>query len=70
MRKSIHFREITLAIGIVVALLIALTLWSKGPATGLIPGDPSSGATGSLAAAKELLNTAVSLFPFGFGELP
>ncbi|HEX8038550.1 MAG TPA: hypothetical protein VF490_05345 [Chryseosolibacter sp.] len=66
MRKSIHFREITLAIGIVVALLIALTLWSTGPAAGILSGDGSSGATGSLPAAKELLHTAVSLFPFGF----
>ncbi len=64
-----HYREITLAIGILVAVLIALTLWTTAPAAGILSGDGSRGATGSLSGARELLRSAVGIFPFGLEKV-
>lgn len=30
-KKTVTYREITIAIGVVVAVVIALTLWTRGP---------------------------------------
>ncbi|MGC1242754.1 MAG: hypothetical protein WA874_14280 [Chryseosolibacter sp.] len=53
------YREITIAIGILVAMVIALTLWTR------VPGDNLSGADSRLSlpiAAEYLLEPAISLF--------
>ena len=60
MKKTITYREITVAIGILVAMVIALTLWIKDP------GEAFTGfQTGSHVdlpvTAKSLLKSTFSL---------
>jgi hypothetical protein len=42
MRKLINQRELTLALGILVAIVIALTLWVAGPQTAFTGGESST----------------------------
>ena len=60
MKKTITYREITIAIGVLVAMVIALTLWTR------TPGEPVSrsrtpGEVMLPSTAKYLLGTALKL---------
>lgn len=59
MKKSVTYREITIAIGVLVAMVIALTLWTREP------GAAVSGTDAGLsfpATAKYLLQPAIDVF--------
>ena len=60
-KKTITYREITVAIGILVAMVIALTLWIKNPqeaATGFQLGSDFDLS----ATAKTLLKSTFSIY--------
>jgi hypothetical protein len=62
-KKSITYREITVAIGIIVAMVIALTLWIRVPKEKVTGSGPAP-RTGMHAAAKNLFKTAVEIFSY------
>ena len=62
MKKSITYREITLAIGILVAMVIAMTLWVTLPDED-VSGSNSSQQLNLPYTAKNLFETAVKIFP-------
>lgn len=62
MKKSITYREITVAIGILVAMVIAMTLWVTLPDNKEVSGSNSSPQYLPYAA-KNLYETAVKIFP-------
>lgn len=51
MKNAITYRDVTIAIGIIVAMVIALTLWTWEPGE----QGPGAGRHSSLPNAKELL---------------
>ena len=60
-KKSITYREITIAIGIIVAMVVALTLWTR------VPDEKSSGVSATVetnlpSALLEVLTTAAKVF--------
>ena len=61
MKKTITYREITLAIGILVAMVIAVTLWVKDPRQG-VTGVKSQVEFGASSSAKSLLDYTVVVF--------
>jgi len=66
-KKTVVHREITLAIGILIAMVIALTLWMKTPASEN-SGSDSRPRSVLPSAARNLLNTTIDhisthLFP-------
>jgi hypothetical protein len=61
-KKAINIRNITLAIGIVVAVLVALTLWTSSPASDVAPGAAAHPTTGLISGAREMV---FRLFAFG-----
>lgn len=63
MKKSVTYREITVAIGIVVAVVIALTLWIRVPETGV--SDAKANSRLRLpTTAKILLENTRDVFSF------
>lgn len=61
MKKTITYREITIAIGILVAMVVALTLWTRDPEEKL-SGRSTSTAVNLSSTAESLFNAAVKLF--------
>ena len=60
MKKTITYREITIAIGILVAMVIALTLWTRIP-------DEKSGASATVqmnipSPLGDILTSAAKIF--------
>ena len=60
MKKTITYREITIAIGILVAMVIALTLWTRIP-------DEKSAASATVemnipSPLADILTTAAKMF--------
>lgn len=62
-KKLIDHREITLAIGILVAVVIALTLWIAGPRTELT-GSNALPALQVPAPKKAVQSSVTDLFSF------
>jgi len=60
-KKSITYKEITVAIGIIVAMVIAITLWIRVPEHE-VSGAASTPKVGLPAAAKNLFKTTVRIF--------
>lgn len=60
MRKSVNYRHVTLVIGILVALVIALTLWTAAPAE-VVSGERSLHSTGFVPSAGDLIEAASRL---------
>ena len=58
-KKSVTYREITIAIGVLVAMVIALTLWSRQAGETLSGSDSR---TTFPATAKYLLQPALDVF--------
>jgi flagellar basal body-associated protein FliL len=59
-KKSITYREITVAIGILVALVIALTFWATGEREDF-SGSNSTRPMNIPAVTKKILETAVNI---------
>lgn len=57
-KRNITYREITIAIGIIVAMVIALTLWTMVPEEKL----SLTGTRESLPAIENLFSAAVKMF--------
>lgn len=66
-KKSITYREITVAIGILVALVIALTFWGTG-AREDFSGSGSQRPMNVPAVTKKILETAVNISTPEFGN--
>jgi flagellar basal body-associated protein FliL len=66
-KKSITYREITVAIGILVALVIALTFWGTG-AQKDFSGSNSARPLNVPAVTKKILETAVNISTEEFGH--
>ena len=62
-KKSITYREITLGIGILVAVVIVLTLWVRKPA-GIVSGYDGKPQVEIRMSAKNFFKTAVTIFKF------
>ncbi|MEX1238427.1 MAG: hypothetical protein WEB30_01870 [Cyclobacteriaceae bacterium] len=60
-KKTITYREITIAIGVIVAMVIALTLWTRVPEEKLSRSNTDSPASLS-SPAGYLFDTAVKMF--------
>ncbi|MEX2233393.1 MAG: hypothetical protein WD824_14615 [Cyclobacteriaceae bacterium] len=60
-KKSITYKEITVAIGILVAMVIALTLWLRVP-DNEVSGSASAPKVGLPAATQNLFKTTVKIF--------
>lgn len=58
MKRTITYREITIAIGIIVAMVIALTLWTTVPEEKL----SRTGTRVSLPAIENLFSATVKMF--------
>ena len=63
MKKSVTYREITVGIGILVALVIALTLWMRAPGE-KVSGSQTMPLLGTPASAKNLFKATVEIFKF------
>lgn len=61
-KKSINIRNVTLAIGILVAILVAITLWTSSPASNADSGAIAHPTTGLVSGARDML---FRLFAFG-----
>lgn len=66
MKRSITYREITVGIGILVAMAIALSLWMGVPGTDISGADFSSGYDFASAGKSFVLNISAQIF----GENP
>lgn len=60
-KKTITFKTITVAIGVLVAVMIALTLWIRTPEEASLTRFPSRPQATVLAPAKKMINTAVDI---------
>lgn len=60
-KRSITYREITVAIGILVAAVIVMTLWIKNPET-TVTGSDARPVTHAPMSAQNVLKTTLSLF--------
>ena len=61
-KKSITYKEITVAIGILVAMVIALTLWIRVPDSD-VSVSASKRTVGLATSAQNVYKSVVSLFP-------
>ena len=61
MKKSITYREVTVAIGIVVAMVIALTLWVGFPDKETLSNQ--AGAEFTLPTVKQIFENPQLIFP-------
>jgi len=62
-KKFITYREITVAIGILVALVIVLTLWVRKPGQS-VSGSDRTPHVGMSLSAKNIFKSAVAIFKF------
>jgi len=70
-KKSITYREITIAIGILVAMVIALTLWTRVPEKKLSGPGGTSGHVSLPSTARYLLGATLEIFsPNAAVDLP
>ena len=60
-KKSITYKEITVAIGILVAMVIALTLWIRTPESE-VSGPASTPKVGLPAATQNLFKATARIF--------
>jgi hypothetical protein len=68
-KRSITYREITIAIGILVAMVIALTLWTRVPEEKL-SGSSTSAQVGAPAPSKLLFGVTIRMFKDRTAEWP
>ena len=64
MMKSVTYREITVAVGVLVALLIALILWIGVPQTEKISADGEKGLPVSASLTTKVIKNAFPLLRF------
>jgi hypothetical protein len=62
-KKFITYREITVVIGILVALVIVLTLWVRKPGQS-VSGYERNPHVGMPVSAKDIFKSAVAIFKF------
>jgi len=62
-KKFITYRAITVAIGILVALVIVLTLWVREPGD-TVSGSERKSPVGAPVVVKNIFKTAVAVFKF------
>jgi hypothetical protein len=61
-KKPIDYKAITVAVGILVALVIAATLWIRHPGESSLSRFPSSKPQAAMPSFKKIINTTLEAF--------